>query len=46
MNEERKRLVAELKQSPGFDAWKHWAREIRDQYFLNLAHALYAGTPR
>lgn len=40
----RKALIAEVKRQPGFDAWRGWALEIRDAYFLALAKALYAGT--
>lgn len=43
MSADRKALIAELKRQPGFDAWKHWAQEIRDAYFINLGKALYEG---
>lgn len=45
MSAERKQMIAELKQQPGFDAWKQWAQEIRDAYFQNLGKALYNGQP-
>ena len=44
-DQHRRQLVAELKKHPGYDAWKGWAKEIRDAYFTNLGQALYNGTP-